>query len=139
MSSLKFVIPGVPVSKERPRVTRRGFTYTPRKTKNHEKFIQETFRLFYPNWTPSEKKLTVFLEFIFKPPKNTSKKRLLAMLGKPCDNNKDLDNLSKTILDSLNTIAYIDDRQIVFLTAYKTWGEENKTRVEIKEIEEDTD
>ena len=93
----KFIVEGTPVSKQRPRVTTRGFTYTPKKTTDHEHYIRDCFRVRCPKWKLTDKKLSVNLTFYFKPAKSTPKKRLLGLLGTFCDNNKDLDNLIKTV------------------------------------------
>jgi Holliday junction resolvase RusA-like endonuclease len=47
----------------------------------------------------------------------------------------DLDNCIKTIADSLNDIAYIDDSFIVEVTARKWWTEEPRVELKIEEIE----
>lgn len=133
-----FVIPGTPVSKQRPRVMRNGFTYTPKKTVDHERLIQQSFKLRCPRFNLTEKKLRVSFEFYFTPPKSTSKKKYNELINKTCDNNKDLDNLIKTVLDALNKVAYKDDRQVVCLTAQKLWAENSFTKVEIEEIEENS-
>lgn len=44
----------------------------------------------------------------------------------------DLDNISKTVLDSLNGIAYIDDKQIVRLFIKKMCPDEKGSRLEVK-------
>lgn len=45
------------------------------------------------------------------------------------------DNIAKGILDSLNGLVYKDDAQVIELTVYKEYGEENKIKVEMEEIE----
>ena len=39
------------------------------------------------------------------------------------------------MLDGLNKIAYLDDKQVVKICASKHWSNENFTKVEIEEIE----
>ena len=46
MKSIKFTVPGNPFGKQRPKFTRMGTytkTYTPKKTKQHEKEVAERF------------------------------------------------------------------------------------------------
>ena len=44
----------------------------------------------------------------------------------------DTDNIAKTILDSLNGIAFEDDKQVVALLVKKLYGEEAKVVVSLK-------
>lgn len=134
----KFIVEGLPVPKGRPRVFRH-MTITPKKTKEHEFLIAECFKLRCPHWNITDKKVFVSVEFHFKPAKSTPKKRLLTLLGEFCDNHKDIDNLIKTVLDGLNNIAYLDDKQVVKICASKHWSNENFTKVEIEEIETQAD
>ena len=47
----------------------------------------------------------------------------------------DCDNLAKIILDSLNGIAYEDDKQVVRLYVEKIYGEHPRVEVELKEVQ----
>lgn len=46
----------------------------------------------------------------------------------------DLDNVAKIVLDSLNGIAYADDKQIVELRVKKVYGSEPKVEVVISSL-----
>jgi len=46
----------------------------------------------------------------------------------------DTDNIAKSILDSLNGIAYKDDKQVVRLKVDKYYAEIPSVSVEIKEV-----
>lgn len=129
-------IPGAPVSKARPRVCRYG-TYTPKKTIDAEKHIQECWDSAYGNLKPSDKPLSVMIAFYMPIPKNTPKKTRELMLGGRHWHTKkpDMDNLAKTVLDGLNKAAYIDDSQIVFLSTKKEYSETPKTVVWVYEVE----
>jgi Holliday junction resolvase RusA-like endonuclease len=48
---------------------------------------------------------------------------------------RDIDNLLKVLLDSMNKIIYDDDKQIIELIVHKIIGQENKTNVKVCEIE----
>ena len=39
-NKIYFEIPGEPVAKARPRVTKQGITYTPKKTENYENLVK---------------------------------------------------------------------------------------------------
>lgn len=47
----------------------------------------------------------------------------------------DTDNIAKSILDSLNGIAYLDDKQVVNLQVEKYYAETSSVSVRIEEIE----
>ena len=70
-------------------------------------------------------------------PKSTSKKKKVQMLQGVLlpDKKPDCDNILKCIADSLNTIAYDDDKQIVHMDIEKYYGEEPRTEVTLKERE----
>lgn len=46
----------------------------------------------------------------------------------------DMDNIAKIILDSLNGIAYEDDKQVVELHLYKQFAEQGKVFVKLETI-----
>ena len=46
----------------------------------------------------------------------------------------DVDNVAKSILDALNGIIYLDDKQIIELNIEKIYAETSWTEVKIKEI-----
>jgi Holliday junction resolvase RusA-like endonuclease len=59
-------------------------------------------------------------------------KGILAPTSRP-----DLDNIAKTICDSLNKVAYHDDSQIVDLTITKKYAEYNYTQITIRKYDSD--
>lgn len=59
------------------------------------------------------------------------KKRTDALLGCSCPSG-DVDNYAKSALDGLNSVVWDDDKQVVKLTAYKRWGEEGATVIEVR-------
>lgn len=107
--SYRFTVPGLPVPKGRPRVGRTG-TYTPARTKAHEKLI----------WSYALKAgvrcltgaVTVWCEFHVPDP-----------------NKADADNLAKSVLDALNGTAYLDDRQVHELNVRKYRSDDPRTEV----------
>lgn len=118
-----------PVPKGRPRFTKSGHTYTPKKTLDFENLIKAEFLKKYGFVEPTEKAIQIEIQFGFEIPKSYSKvKRQEALtighLKKP-----DLDNLAKAVLDALNGLAYKDDSQIVGLNLLKEYSALNKPYV----------
>ena len=125
----KFDINPVPAS--RPRVSRWS-TYYPKK---YTKFKKDMEALTSEMGTiPSEKLVSVELEFGIMIPKSWSKKKKQELNNTYCSNNSDIDNYIKAILDSLNGIVYIDDKQVVELFAKKIYSEEGYILYKHKEI-----
>ncbi len=124
-----FKIPGEPVAKGRPRVTRWG-AHTPEKTVNYETLVKEMYAITYGQ-TMLEGELDIEIKLYFQIPKSTSKKkRELMEQGKIRPTKRpDLDNCMKTITDALNGIAYKDDSQIVDAAVRKYYS--NTPRAEV--------
>ena len=131
---IRLIIPCIPVAKGRPRLSKWG-TYTPKKTKDYEAYVQSLWVKQYGNAEPSQKPIGAVITFFFEPPKSytkTMRKRVLEELWhvkKP-----DIDNLIKAVTDSINGLAYVDDSQIVVLTVEKRYGEESRTVIELYEL-----
>ena len=69
-------------------------------------------------------------------PQSKSKKQKEKMLAgeiKPVVK-PDVDNVAKSILDALNGIVYLDDKQIIELDIKKIYAETSWTEVKIEEI-----
>lgn len=132
---IRFIIPGEPVAKGRPRVTKWG-TYTPEKTKNYETLVRELY-IIQHGQTLLEGELEVKIKAYFTIPKSTSKKKKALMIGKDIRPTKkpDIDNVMKSVTDALNEIAYKDDSQIVSATVSKYYSEEPRVEVEISKIQ----
>lgn len=119
---MTLIIPGEPVAKGRPRMTRTGHTYTPARTKHYENLIRQCWR------EQSGEHLTgplrVEIKAFFQIPKSATKaERKKMAVGKKRPTKKpDLDNIIKT-LDALNACAFDDDAQIVEINAAKYYGE----------------
>jgi len=114
---VKLIIPGVPVAKARPQFNRKtGRVYTPNKTRSYESLIKE---MAYDSFTkPIDGPVAISLFFYFPRTKGQMWKR------KPMDRIShckypDLDNVIKSTLDGLNTIAFRDDRQVFSIYAKK--------------------
>lgn len=134
---INFVIPGKVQAKQRPRFNGK-FAYTPKQTVEYENWIRTCLLDKYKEIKPFEKPLKAKIIAYYEIPKSTSKKKRQQMLNceifptvKP-----DTDNIAKSILDSLNGIAYLDDKQIVKLEVEKYYSQAPSTVVMIEEIKE---
>jgi len=116
MLRYKLIIDGEPVGKGRPRFAR-GHAYSPEKTRVYERAIRNSY-----SGPKFEEAVYMKLTAYYQKPK---KCKTLFPLKKP-----DLDNVAKIIMDSLNGVAYDDDKQVVWLTITKRWTEDYP-RVEV--------
>ena len=66
--------------------------------------------------------------------KSWSKKKKSSKNGQFCDNNADLDNYEKSILDSLSGIYFHDDRQIVKQKSKKIWADQGYIDITLAEV-----
>lgn len=130
-----FNIPGKIQAKQRPRFN--GISaYTPQKTVNYENWVKACYLEKYKSNDLLDVPLEVHIIAYYEIPKSISKKKKQEMLEdkirptiKP-----DTDNIAKSILDSLNGIAYKDDKQIVSLKVDKYYAEVPSVSVEIEEV-----
>lgn len=126
-------IPGEPVAKGRPRVTRHG-AYTPEKTINYETLVKQ---LYITNKLPKlDGQLRMEINAYFKIPKSATKGKRLAMehnITRPTKR-PDGDNILKIIGDALNGLAYDDDSQVVDSIVRKWYSTEPRVEVEISEV-----
>lgn len=132
-NTFEFKIPGKPIAKSRPRLGRNGHVYTPKPTR-----IAEALVKFYGLTIikkPLEEPLSMRIRFGMPIPKSYTKKQRQLILDGQLHHCKvpDLDNLAKLVLDGLNGVAYVDDKQIISLTAEKFYAERPGTTVEIRE------
>lgn len=129
--TVRIFLEGRPTPKGRPRFSRRsGRAYTPQKTVDCERAIAEVARRHFN--APMEGPIRLTVNAFFKPAASWSKKKAAAHLGKPHMGATDADNLAKLASDSLNGIAYPDDRNIFSQTATKFWSETEGTEIIIE-------
>ena len=133
---INFIIQGKVQAKQRPRFNGK-FAYTPEKTVAYENWVKTCYLEKYRGQKPLEKPLKVKIIAYYEIPKSTSKKKRQKMLEnqifpvvKP-----DTDNIAKSILDSLNKIAYLDDKQVVKLEVEKYYSQVPSVAVVIEEME----
>jgi Holliday junction resolvase RusA-like endonuclease len=118
------VVSGEPVAKGRPRITRKGFLYTPAHTRKFEAHGRLAAQLAMDGRPPIEG--PVRLELLAELPIRASwskKKQARAITGdvRPIGR-PDLDNFVKSGLDSINEIVVRDDSQIVEVSARKRYA-----------------
>lgn len=132
---MELIIPGDPMGKQRPKFNRWLKTArTPEKTVNYETYVKE---LYVNNRLPMlEGYISADITAYYKIPKSTSNKKKLLMASNEIlpDKKPDVDNIAKIICDSLNGIAYADDKQIVSLSIKKFYSEQPKVIVQLKNI-----
>lgn len=141
---MKFVIPGKPIGKQRPRFFNKCgqvTVYTPRDTLQYEKKVLQCFNQSIIE-NPTDANIGPFGSVIVRinayygiPKSWSKKKRELAEQGQIRPQVKpDIDNVAKIILDGLNGQAYKDDSQVIELITSKSYtapGEDERVEVEL--------
>ena len=123
-----------PVPAARPRVSRFS-TYYPKKYTRFKKEMEAlTGEL---DSTPCENLVCVSLKFKIKTPQSWSKKKRLERENTYCNNNSDIDNYIKAMLDSLNGVYFMDDRQVVEVFASKKYSNEPRILFKMMEMNND--
>lgn len=125
---IQFTIPGNPVGKGRPRVSRRGGharLYTPEKTASYESRVAVAGHIAMGDCAVIEGAVSVVLAITVPIPASWSKKKQAqAMAGVLLPTTKpDIDNVEKAIFDGLNGVVWKDDVQVVEVTKRKRYGE----------------
>lgn len=132
---IELTIPGKPLGKQRPRVLKKGITYTPAKTLNYETLVKQLYITQH-----FQKQLSgpirAEIKAYFQIPESASKKKkelMRAGVIRP-ETRPDWDNIGKIITDALNNLAYKDDKQIVEATVKKFYSDEPRVEIELEEI-----
>lgn len=137
---VEFVVLGDPQSKQRPRFARMGNfvrSYTPDETVRYETLVRLSYQ--QAGHGKLSGAIRAIIKAYFSIPKSVSKKRHGLMAENkilPITVSKDGDNICKIVLDSLNKIAYDDDRQVVEIHVYKLYAENPRVEVTLEEMEE---
>lgn len=134
IDALAFTIPGEPRGKGRPRFgrSRAGFAvaYTDDKTAAYENLVKLSATRAGARVVDGP--LAVQIRAFFAPPQSWSKKRRAAALaGQEVPGRFDIDNISKAVLDGLNGIAFVDDKQIASLFATKAFAEVARCEIRV--------
>lgn len=140
MTNIRIRFPFEPQPKLRPRFKaryNRVLTFTPASTKAFENqitayYINQAKGFCFEQYRP----LAIQLEFGLPVPKSTSKKKASDMLCQIILPTKkpDIDNLTKSVMDALNGVAWHDDAQVVQLEARKNYAEDPYILMIIREL-----
>jgi Holliday junction resolvase RusA-like endonuclease len=131
----EYTIIGNPTPKGRPRFTKSGHAYTPKKTRDAEakiKFMLQIAASVHSK-LPAKNFCNVFVSFYLHRPKRLQKKTSPPE-AIPHDKRPDLDNLVKLLIDASNGILFDDDAQIHQIIANKWYCEidnEPRTYIEV--------
>lgn len=130
LTCIPFTVPGPPVAKQRPRVTKSGHTYTPKETQHWESTCRILAHQAMQGAKPHEGAVSLRITAHFQIPKTWPKWKLKAEPWATVG--KDLDNIAKAVLDACNGVVYADDRQVVELHVNKHYDETPKVEVEAR-------
>ena len=119
---ITFFVDGAPKGKGRPRFSR-GRAYTPRETVEYEKHIASSY-----NGDMLSEPLFVDIAAYFSIPKSYTNKQKKAIKNGDLTPTKkpDTDNIAKVVLDALNGVAYVDDKQVIDLRVVKKYSEDRE-------------
>lgn len=137
--NISFEVPGVPVAMQRNRHARAGdklINYQPEKTGNFRALCGFCASNAYKG-TPSENLINCSINFIFPAPKSLKKSQRELIENDKClpwRVNKDIDNLIKSVLDSVQGIIMRNDNQVVEIYACKLIGKTPKTVIQFTEL-----
>lgn len=117
---LVFTVNGPPIGKQRPRwSSKTGAMYTPDKSARYEKLIRQaayiavkTYAQEHGVW-PVDAEYSITLDVFHRDRRWP-----------------DVDNVLKSVLDGLNTVAYLDDKQVSKLVASRNM-DKRRPRVEV--------
>lgn len=123
---MDFTVEGEPMPAPRPRFTKFGHAYMPSDYVERKEVIADLAEKTMQGYNPMKGELEMVLIFAMKPPKSLNKTdTYLCMCGEKRPVKRgDIDNLSKTIMDSLNGVAYFDDSQVVTLVSTKIYAKD---------------
>lgn len=136
----RFIVPGEPKGKSRPRVYNRNgksIATTPQDTLNYENLVKWCYSS-QGNGNKIQGEIEAHIKAYYSIPKSmTRKNKQLIEEDKLHPTKKpDLDNVAKIILDSLNKIAFDDDSQVVKLIVEKYYSDNPRVEVTISELYE---
>ena len=119
---IKFKVPAVR-GQGRPRFSKYSGAYKSKKDIEYENLIKDCFLKEAKDFEPIKRPVAIHIEVNYKLPKSTAKYVVDEVTYS--DNNyvpqskPDIDNIAKSVLDALNEVAYIDDKQVYSLTCDK--------------------
>lgn len=108
-------------SYERPRYTQWG-VYNSKEYKAYKELLTRQIKAKCDTHF-ADKPLSITMTFLFKLPKQLTKanRDYRLSIGGGVMITKDVDNLAKAVLDSMNGVVFNDDRQVISLTSTKLY------------------
>ena len=141
----KIVFVGHIMPMQRPRVTRSGMSYLPKETQKSKRAIARAFKNMCGDVDPFDGPVAVSVT-IYRPMTKALAKKLDVAIrhGRELDpslflapTKPDLDNQIKTVLDALEGLAYVNDSQVVDISAHKLYTTyDTETEYAVIEISE---
>lgn len=135
---MKFIVEGKPQGKARARTfynDRLGKmqSMTPQNTVDYENLVRWSYKAAGGTYLGKGLFRVVIRAIYDIPASYSKKKREAAARGeiKPCVK-PDVDNITKSILDALNRVAYYDDSGVIELKVSKEYGDSARVEVEIE-------
>lgn len=121
---IRFTVPSLR-GQGRPRFSKYSGAYKDKKDIEYEKLIRECFLKEAKGIKPSERPVSILIGAFYKLPKQTPKyvkDEIEENLYDYVPQSKpDLDNIAKSVLDALNGVAYVDDKQVYDLCCNKSY------------------
>jgi Holliday junction resolvase RusA-like endonuclease len=109
--------------------------YTDSKTTSYEAVISKQARHAMGQWevltTPISMRVIAFYGI---PVSWSKRKQQQAISGQLIPGKPDLDNVAKAVLDALNGVIYLDDKQVVRLVAEKKYSFDPRVEVYVHEV-----
>ena len=137
-AAIYFVVPGAPYGKGRPKASSRGGfvrMYTPAPTRQYEGEIARLAKIARADWPVMATPMSLRVIAHHPIPVSWSKKKQQsALAGDVIPGKPDLDNVAKAVLDALNGVIYVDDKQVVRLVAEKRYSFEPRVEVYVHEV-----
>jgi Holliday junction resolvase RusA-like endonuclease len=138
MTLIEFTVPGIPIGKERPRAARVGGfirMYTPKKSLDYETDIALQAAKALGDIPPLETPIALTVTAYYCIPVSwTKRKQRQAQAGLLIPGKPDLDNVAKAVLDGLNGVAYVDDKQVIRLVVTKAYSFDPRVEVTVREV-----
>ena len=131
-----FFVEGQPQGKARPRFTRAGHPFTPKKTVAYEEQIRDCFLEANGKKLPADCCISVSIRAVFEIPKSYTKQRkanCASGIERPAKK-PDADNIQKVILDALNGEAYDDDKQVIYIKCIKKYASSGHVHVNVDNV-----
>lgn len=135
----QFEVAGEPRGKARPRAGKYRM-YNPVSNAEYEAKVRAAYLAKAGLLDPVDGPVRMLIRMFHSVPKSTSKRKKADMLGgkiRPLIKS-DVDNCAKIIMDALNKVAYLDDKQVVDLRIVKHYSENPRVYVLVEELTHET-